>query len=180
MAEFKVGQTIETTDGRTGIIRFIGDIHVAAGQFMGVELLEASGKNDGSVKGERYFNCPPEHGLFLRAAGILRIISQPAPPKTAAPPKPAPRQTLAARAGQVRPRPSSVGMKPQSAPAAAKPAASTKRMSTVGTANLRDPFNSKTPTGRKSSVSSMSAISGSTRAAATMSPNKAPALIATV
>jgi dynactin 1 len=172
MAEFKVGQTIETTDGRTGVIRFIGDIHVAAGQFMGIELPEPSGKNDGSVKGERYFNCPPEHGLFLRAAGISRIVSQPAPPKTAAPPKAAPRQSLAARAGSVKPRPSSVGMKPPPPPVAKPAAAPAKRMSMVGTANLRDPFNAKPPPGRKSSVSTMSTISGPSRAGATLSPTK--------
>ena len=35
--------------------------------WVGVELDEARGKNDGEVKNVRYFACPPSHGLFARA-----------------------------------------------------------------------------------------------------------------
>ena len=30
-----------------------------------MELPTASGRNDGSVRGTRYFRCPPQHGLFV-------------------------------------------------------------------------------------------------------------------
>ncbi|KAF2016820.1 hypothetical protein BU24DRAFT_431789 [Aaosphaeria arxii CBS 175.79] len=41
--------TVETTDGRRAIIRYSGEIHVAEGHFLGIELPTATGKNDGST-----------------------------------------------------------------------------------------------------------------------------------
>jgi dynactin 1 len=73
-----VGQTVELNDGRQAIVRFVGATGFAPGEWVGVELDEGSGKNDGSVKGERYFDCSPNHGMFLRAAGVSRIVSHPA------------------------------------------------------------------------------------------------------
>ena len=35
-------------------------------RWAGVEYAEPVGKNDGAVKGVRYFTCPPETGGFLR------------------------------------------------------------------------------------------------------------------
>lgn len=37
-----------------------------AGDFVGVELDDPLGKNNGTVKGVRYFSCKPKHGLFVR------------------------------------------------------------------------------------------------------------------
>ncbi|KAF2659349.1 hypothetical protein K491DRAFT_689219 [Lophiostoma macrostomum CBS 122681] len=85
MADYKVGQTVETNDGRTGVVRYIGEIHVSPGQFLGIELPNAAGKNDGSVKGERYFECLANHGLFVKTSGIARIVAQPAAPRAARP-----------------------------------------------------------------------------------------------
>jgi dynactin 1 len=72
-----VGQTVELNDGRHAIVRFVGATGFAPGEWVGVELDEASGKNDGSVKGERYFDCDTNHGMFLRAAGVSSIVSLP-------------------------------------------------------------------------------------------------------
>ncbi|KAK6002396.1 hypothetical protein QM012_002034 [Aureobasidium pullulans] len=72
-----VGQTIELNDGRHAVVRFLGATGFAPGEWVGVELDEATGKNDGSVKGERYFDCEPNYGMFLRAAGVSRILSRP-------------------------------------------------------------------------------------------------------
>ncbi|THW69203.1 hypothetical protein D6D25_01051 [Aureobasidium pullulans] len=72
-----VGQTIELNDGRQAVVRFLGATGFAPGEWVGVELDDATGKNDGSVKGDRYFDCEANHGMFLRAQGVSRIVSRP-------------------------------------------------------------------------------------------------------
>ena len=37
---------------------------------MGVELDEPTGKNDGTVKGTRYFECKANCGVFVRAERV--------------------------------------------------------------------------------------------------------------
>lgn len=72
-----VGQTVQLNDGRKAVIRFHGTTAFAPGEWVGIELEAATGKNDGSVKGDRYFHCEANHGMFLRAAGISRILEEP-------------------------------------------------------------------------------------------------------
>jgi len=86
MSSLKIGQTVETSTNQTGIIKYIGTIHVAEGDWLGLELPTPTGKNDGSVRGERYFTCPAGHGLFIKEANITRIVSQ-SPAKHIAKPK---------------------------------------------------------------------------------------------
>lgn len=74
----KVGQTVQTLDGRQGIIRYAGPLHVA-GDWFGLELPDNSGKNDGSVKGERYFQCAPGYGIFVRKESVVKIVKQDTP-----------------------------------------------------------------------------------------------------
>ena len=78
MSELVVGQTVELSDGRIAVIRFMGQPHFATGDWIGVELEDDSGKNDGSVQGERYFDCRMGQGMFLRPAAVT-VIAQPAP-----------------------------------------------------------------------------------------------------
>ena len=103
----KIGQLIELNDKRVGYIRFIGDTQFAPGLWIGVEFDGPDGKNDGSVMGERYFDCEPDHGMFLREGGISRILEEPKPPARAARPAPA-RARTAGSVDQGRPRPSSM------------------------------------------------------------------------
>ncbi|KAF1990688.1 hypothetical protein K402DRAFT_202077 [Aulographum hederae CBS 113979] len=55
------------SDARLGTIAFIGPVPaLPAGLWIGVALDEPTGKNDGSVEGERYFECKPKCGVFVR------------------------------------------------------------------------------------------------------------------
>ncbi|KAK3705797.1 hypothetical protein LTR37_013104 [Vermiconidia calcicola] len=56
------------SDHRRGAVRFIGDVGEipGVGAWIGVELDEPTGKNDGSVKGARYFVCKSNCGAFVR------------------------------------------------------------------------------------------------------------------
>ncbi|CAK7222769.1 hypothetical protein SBRCBS47491_004974 [Sporothrix bragantina] len=68
-----VGHIVQLQDGTRGIIRFAGQPHFAPGDWVGVELEAAIGKNDGSVQGERYFDCAMGHGMFLRPKAVTVI-----------------------------------------------------------------------------------------------------------
>ncbi|OPB42389.1 dynactin ro-3 [Trichoderma guizhouense] len=83
MPDFKPGQTVLLNDGRKAIVRFAGPTHFQVGEWIGVELEEKTGKNDGSVQGERYFDCPMGYGMFVKPM-MATIIAQPAAPKPAA------------------------------------------------------------------------------------------------
>jgi hypothetical protein len=46
------------------------------GKWVGVELYEPNGKNDGTVQGVKYFTCKPNYGMFVRPSQA-KIISEP-------------------------------------------------------------------------------------------------------
>ena len=79
LSQFQVGQTVELSDGKTAIIRFIGSTHFSPGDWLGVELDAPTGKNDGAVQGERYFSCKPAHGMFVRPTTAVIVDNQPTP-----------------------------------------------------------------------------------------------------
>lgn len=75
--EISPGTVITLTDGRQATVRFIGLTHFANGEWIGVELNDATGKNDGEVQGERYFECDPGFGMFIRPTAIGTVLQQP-------------------------------------------------------------------------------------------------------
>ncbi|KAI9874235.1 MAG: hypothetical protein M1830_010039 [Pleopsidium flavum] len=78
LSAFQIGQSVELQDGRLATVQYVGTTHFAAGDWIGVDLEEATGKNDGAVQGERYFDCEQGHGMFVRPA-VAHVIDQPTP-----------------------------------------------------------------------------------------------------
>lgn len=61
----KIGNHV-LVHGEIGIIKYIGPVAFADGLWLGIELRSATGKNDGSIQGKRYFSCRANHGIFVR------------------------------------------------------------------------------------------------------------------
>ncbi|CAF3499069.1 unnamed protein product [Rotaria socialis] len=69
--DFIVGSRVIVNTGHSifnkpGTIRFMGEICISTGIWYGIELDEAVGKNNGSLNGHFYFECPNQHGAFVR------------------------------------------------------------------------------------------------------------------
>ena len=75
MTEPIIGSIVDIPVGR-GLVRFYGPTSFSPGKWVGVELNEPVGKNDGSVQGVEYFACKPNHGLFIRMSQV-KVISEP-------------------------------------------------------------------------------------------------------
>eukprot|EP00063_Salmo_salar_P021551 XP_013996386.1 PREDICTED: uncharacterized protein LOC106569505 isoform X2 [Salmo salar] len=60
---------------RRGAVRFIGPLENTESRdiYIGVELDTASGENEGSLHGNRYFRCKPNHGTFTTITGIRKL-----------------------------------------------------------------------------------------------------------
>ncbi|XP_022925171.1 tubulin-folding cofactor B [Cucurbita moschata] len=67
-ANIKVGDRCEVEPGKIrGSVKFVGRAEsLAPGFWVGVQYDEPLGKNDGKVKGIRYFDSPPLHGAMVR------------------------------------------------------------------------------------------------------------------
>ncbi|KZF19894.1 hypothetical protein L228DRAFT_285295 [Xylona heveae TC161] len=104
------GQTVELSDGRVGYIHFVGTTHFAPGEWVGIELEEATGKNDGAVQGQRYFECEPGYGMFVRPT-VARVIGMAPPTREMLPlaqPSPSPAPRPAASSLNLKGRPQSL------------------------------------------------------------------------
>ncbi|KAL6426801.1 hypothetical protein ACFW04_009253 [Cataglyphis niger] len=76
--ELKIGDRVIVSSmqgSKTGVLRYQGPTDFAGGEWYGVELDEPLGKNDGSVSGKRYFECPLKHGLFTVPHKVSRSPS---------------------------------------------------------------------------------------------------------
>ncbi|XP_025016698.1 CAP-Gly domain-containing linker protein 1 isoform X1 [Tetranychus urticae] len=70
--DYIVGDRVWVDGNKPGYIQFIGEVHFADGDWAGVVLDDALGKNAGSVSGRRYFYCEPKRGLFCRLGRLSR------------------------------------------------------------------------------------------------------------
>ena len=75
MAEPVIGSIVDIPVGR-GLVRFYGATSFAPGKWVGVELSDPIGKNDGTVQDVKYFTCKPKHGMFLRPSQV-KVVSEP-------------------------------------------------------------------------------------------------------
>ncbi|CAF4333850.1 unnamed protein product, partial [Adineta steineri] len=58
---FVIGDRV-TANGKSGAVAFIGPTKFADGEWIGIILDEAQGKNDGSYEGTRYFETEANRG----------------------------------------------------------------------------------------------------------------------
>lgn len=73
--DIPIGSIVDISLGR-GVVRFFGTTSFSAGKWVGIELSEPVGKNDGSVKGVPYFSCPQNHGVFVKPSQV-RVVQDP-------------------------------------------------------------------------------------------------------
>ena len=66
-----VGESVQVRPSNlSGVIRFVGSTDFAPGTWIGIELDTSQGKNNGTVGGVQYFDCPLKRGMFVRPKNI--------------------------------------------------------------------------------------------------------------
>ncbi|KAM5180242.1 CAP-Gly domain-containing linker protein 2 [Mantella aurantiaca] len=72
LGDYVVGERVWVNGVKPGVVQYLGETQFAPGQWAGVVLDDPVGKNDGSVGGVRYFDCPSMQGIFTRPSKLTR------------------------------------------------------------------------------------------------------------
>lgn len=73
--EIQTGARVIVNGENLGTVRYAGVTSFQTGKWVGVELDEPIGKNNGVVQGKRYFECKPNHGVFVRPMHVKVVSS---------------------------------------------------------------------------------------------------------
>ncbi|OQR95304.1 hypothetical protein ACHHYP_00116 [Achlya hypogyna] len=68
-----VGQRVLVSGKLAGRVAFVGSVHYTKGDLVGVVLDAPVGKNNGTLKGHVYFECPPGHGLMVHPCEVTIV-----------------------------------------------------------------------------------------------------------
>eukprot|EP01084_Bolivina_argentea_P156059 271953_1 len=78
--QFNLGDSVQLSRDRVGVIKYIGNVHYKYGEWYGIELQNKKngGKNNGSVKGVLYFQTKNnlKNGIFVRLHQIRYLIKR--------------------------------------------------------------------------------------------------------
>lgn len=74
--DIEVGMYILLTKERAGLVKFKGPVHYAEGIHFGCELIGSMGKNSGSVKGQKYFDCAKGRGMMVKMDRVRKILDE--------------------------------------------------------------------------------------------------------
>lgn len=83
---FEVGDRVVVGQhGKKGTVAFLGETSFSKGVWAGIALDQKAGKHNGTILGQKYFECPNGHGIFIRPERV-KFVSKKEIEETAAAP----------------------------------------------------------------------------------------------
>ncbi|XP_054259128.1 uncharacterized protein LOC128983897 isoform X1 [Macrosteles quadrilineatus] len=73
ISQLHLGRRVCVAGNKVGILRYLGKTESDPGIWCGVEFDAPIGLNDGSIRGIRYFTCPPLHGVLIPASKVALV-----------------------------------------------------------------------------------------------------------
>ncbi|ELT91764.1 hypothetical protein CAPTEDRAFT_49962, partial [Capitella teleta] len=68
----QIGDRVLISGVKPGVLRYLGNVHFAEGEWCGIELDEPEGKHNGEVEGKKYFQCSEDHrGIFAPSFKVV-------------------------------------------------------------------------------------------------------------